>query len=137
MATFTMTGRIGRDAELRTTTGGTQVCTFSAAYDTGYGDKKKSYWVKAVIFGKRGEALCQHLTKGKMVEFTGTPVASAWADKKSGEAKAQIEVTVLDVILHGGGEREDRPVADNARATSQGAMSSDMDDDIPFAPEWR
>lgn len=128
MATFTMTGRLGKDAELRETTGGTQVCTFSAAYDVGYGDKKTTCWVKGVIFGKRAAALQPHLTKGKLVEFTGTPVASAWTDKKSNEPRAQIEVTVLDVILHGGGERDTGPVADRGRATSR----NDEDSDIPF-----
>lgn len=129
MATFSMTGRIGKDAELRETTGGTQVCTFSAAYDTGYGDKKVTNWVKAVIFGKRASALAPHLTKGKLVEFVGTPVISTWKDKKTSEPRAQLEVSVLEVTLHGGGKSEDgRPVADNSRATSR----NDMDDEIPF-----
>jgi single-strand DNA-binding protein len=129
MATFSMTGRIGKDAELRETTGGTQVCTFSAAYDTGYGDKKTTHWVKAVIFGKRASALAPHLTKGKLVEFVGTPVISTWKDKKTSEPRAQLEVSVLEVTLHGGGKSEDdRPVADRGRATSR----DDMDSEIPF-----
>jgi len=128
MATFSMTGRIGKDAELRETTGGTQVCSFSAAYDTGYGDKKTTHWVKAVIFGKRASALAPHLTKCKLVEFVGTPVISTWKDKKTNEPRAQLEVSVLEVTLHGGGKSEDdRPVADQGRAT----RGSD-DDDIPF-----
>ena len=126
MATFTMTGRLGKDAELRETTGGTQVCTFSAVYETGYGDKKVAHWVKGVVFGKRAASLQPHMTKGKLVEFTGTPVASAWTDKKSNEPRAQIEVTVSDVILHGGGERDSGPVADRGRATKGD------DDEIPF-----
>lgn len=128
MATFSMTGRIGKDAELRETTNGTQVCSFSAAYDTGYGDKKTTHWVKAVIFGKRASALAPHLTKGKLVEFVGTPVISTWKDKKTNEPRAQLEVSVLEVTLHGGGKSEDdRPVADQGRATR-----GHDDDDIPF-----
>jgi single-strand DNA-binding protein len=131
MATFSMTGRIGKDAELRETTGGTQVCTFSAAYDTGYGDKKVTNWVKAVIFGKRASALAPHLTKGKLVEFVGTPVIATWKDKKTNEPRAQIEVSVLEVTLHGGGKSEDdRPVADKGRATR--GNDFDDSDSIPF-----
>lgn len=128
MATMILTGRLGKDAELRTTTGGTQVCSWSMAYDTGYGDNKKSHWVKCALFGKRAEKLQPHLLKGSLVEVVGEPVAAPWLDKKSNEARAQIEVNVADVKLHGGGNREDKPVADRGRATSR----NDQDDDIPF-----
>lgn len=128
MTVMICVGRLGADATLRETTGGTQVCTFSAAYDVGYGDKKTTCWVKGVVFGKRAASLQPHLTKGKLVEFTGTPVASAWTDKKSNEPRAQIEVTVSDVVLHGGGERDSGPVADRGRATSR----NDEDSEIPF-----
>ena len=43
-------------------------------------------------------------------------------------SRAQIEVTVSDVVLHGGGERDSGPVADRGRATSR----NDEDSDIPF-----
>lgn len=128
MATFTMTGWLGKDAELRETSGGTQVCTFSAAYETKTNGEKVTHWVKGAIFGKRAAALAPHLLKGKLVEFSGTPVVSTWADKKSGEPRGQIEVTVSEVVLHGGGERDAGPVADRAKATSR----NDQDDDIPF-----
>lgn len=128
MATMILTGRLGKDAELRKTTGGTEVCSWSMAYDTGYGDNKKSHWVKCSLFGKRAAKLAEMLTKGTLVEVVGEPVVSAWSDKQTKEARGQIELTVMEVKLHGGGNREDRPVADNARATSR----NDTDDEIPF-----
>lgn len=128
MATFIATGRLGKDAELRNLSGDNHVVSWSMAYDTGYGDKKKSHWVKCSLFGKRAPKLAEMLTKGSLVEVVGEPVVSTWSDKQTKEARGQIELTVMEVKFHGGGNREDRPVADNARATSR----NDMNDDIPF-----
>lgn len=126
MATLVVTGRLGADAELRKTTGGTEVLAWSMAYDTGYGDKKKSHWVKCALFGKRAASLANILSKGSLVEVSGEPVVSTWKDK-SGEPRGQIEVSVQEVKLHGGGSK-DKPVADNAKATSRDVP----DDEIPF-----
>lgn len=126
MATLIVTGRIGKDAELRETTGGTQVCSWSMAYDTGYGDKKKSHWVKCALFGKRAATLTPYLTKGGLVEVIGEPVASAWVDKQSKEPRAQIEMTVLEVKLHGGGDRS------GSEAPKRREAQDEMNQDIPF-----
>lgn len=129
MATLILTGRLGKDAELKKTSGGTEVCSWSMAYDTGYGDKKQAHWVKCAMFGKRAASLQPLLVKGKLVEVVGVPVAAGWIDKKTNQARAQIEVSVLEVTLHGGGKSEDdAPVADKGRAT----RGDDMDSDLPF-----
>ena len=124
---MTVTGRLGRDAELKTTTGGTKVLSFSIADDIGWGDKKRTQWIACALFGERAEKLAQYLTKGTLIEAHGVPSARAWK-KKDGEPQASLELTVNEVKLHGGGNREDKPVADNARATSR----DDMDSEIPF-----
>lgn len=129
MATFICTGRLGKDAELKTLSNDTQVCSWSMAYDTGYGEKKTSHWVKCALFGKRAAKLSEMLTKGSLVEVVGEPVVGVWKDRTSGEPRGQIEMTVMEVKLHGGRREEsDRPVADRARATSR----NDMDSEIPF-----
>jgi single-strand DNA-binding protein len=132
MATMILTGRLGKDAELKSLQSGTEVLAWSMAYDTGYGDKKKSHWVKCALFGKRASALQQHMTKGSLVEVVGEPIASAWKDRESGEARAQIEIAVSEVKLHGGGK--DRAVADHTepQAPKRREAQDDMDDRIPF-----
>lgn len=126
MSHITVTGRLGRDAEIKTTQGGTKVLSFSIADDIGWGDKKRTQWINCALFGDRAEKLAQYMTKGTLVEVHGTPSARAWKNKDS-EPQASLEVTVSEVKLHGGGSK-DRPVADNARATAR----DDMDADIPF-----
>lgn len=128
MATICVTGRLGRDAELRTLSNDNQVLSWTMAYDTGYGDRKKSIWIKCALFGKRAAALSNMLKTGTLVEVSGEPTVSAWLDKKSNEPRGQIEVSVMEVKLHGGGKRDDEPVADKGRATSR----NDEDSDLPF-----
>jgi len=125
MATIIVVGRIGSDAELRETQGGTKVASFSVADDVGYGEKKSTQWIKCAVFGKRAEAIHSYLTKGSVVEVVGAPVAEGWT--KDGQAKSQIKVSVSEIKLHGGGKR-DEPVADRGRAT----RGHDIDDDLPF-----
>ena len=91
----------------------------------GFGDKKKTQWIKCAIFGERAEKLAQYLTKGSMVEVAGIPSIETWS--KDGQANGCIAVSVNELKLHGGGNRDDKPVADRGRAT----RGSD-DDDIPF-----
>lgn len=125
MSTIIVCGRLGKDAELKTTSKGTKIAAFSVADDIGYGDKKRTQWLKCSMFGERAEKVVSYLTKGLMVEVVGTPQVETWT--KDGEARGSISITVSDVKFHGGGQK-DRPVADNARATSR----DDMNDDVPW-----
>lgn len=122
MATLTATGRLGRDAELRTV-GDKKVASFSIAYETGYGDKKQTHWVDCAYW--RGEKIVSYLIKGALVEISGEPSVRTYESK--GGTKAVMQVRVDSLKLHGG-KREDRPVADNARATA----GDSLDDDLPF-----
>lgn len=132
MATICVTGRLGRDAELKSIQSGKKVLSFSIADEVGWGEKKRTQWIKCALFGDRAEKLAPYLTKGTLVEVAGIPTAEAWV--KDNQAHGCIAVSVNELKLHGGGSK-DRPVADNARATAGGSQV--MDDDIPFAPEVR
>ena len=129
MAILTVTGRLGKDCETRELQSGTKVVSFSIADDVGYGDKKRTQWIKCAWFGDRATKVAQYLTKGSLIEVTGSASADAWVKKGESEPRAQLTVNVMDVRLHGGGKKsDDTPVADNSRATRR----DDIDDDIPF-----
>lgn len=129
MATIVVTGRLGKDAELRETQNNTKVLQFSLADDVGYGDKKKTQWLKCLLWGKRAESLAEHLTKGSIVEVTGTPSIETWLKKGDGSAQGAIVVNVSEVRLHGGNKREE-PAAPKSRAPAP--KHDDEDSDIPF-----
>ena len=65
----TLTGRLGRDAEQKYLPTGTAVIEFSIAVDTGFGDKRRSFWIKCSMFGDRGPKLAQYLRKGQQVQL--------------------------------------------------------------------
>lgn len=95
MITVTIAGRLGRDAELRQA-GNSQVCGFSVAADTGFGDRKQSHWFDCSIWGNQGAALCQYLKKGSQVTITGE------FSEREHDGKFYKELRVNQIELQGG-----------------------------------
>lgn len=69
-------GRIGRDAELRYTSGQTATAVINLAVAVDYGrkdpntGKRPTQWVEVVIWGQQAESLAEYLVKGQGVHFT-------------------------------------------------------------------
>lgn len=132
MSTLVVTGRVGTDAEVRTLQNNTPVVSWSVADQQGWGDKKHTLWIKCAMFGERAAKVAPYLTKGTIVECSGTPTVEAWNDKAKGEARAALKLTVQEVKLHGGGlKSEDALMARQERAPHRGERDN-MDQDIPF-----
>src|SRR3546814_5023683 len=81
MQTITVTGGVGRDAELRSTQRGDQVCSFNVGVNQGYGDKKSTNWYRVSLWGKRGESLQPYLLKGVKVAISGEFETSEYEGK--------------------------------------------------------
>src|SRR3954467_13842583 len=70
MMKFSAIGHLGQDA--KTGTGGSQpVVNFSIACKTGFGDRKRDFWVDCALWGQRGEKLLPYLVKGQQVYIEG------------------------------------------------------------------
>ena len=117
-------GRLARDAELRNTQSGTTVCSFTIACDAGYGDKKRTEWVKVAIFGKRADGLHPFLKKGTALTVQGEAKSNGWT--KDGEAKAEIEIFADKITLQGSKQGSSESQASNDISDNSVA------DDIPF-----
>jgi single-strand DNA-binding protein len=117
-------GRLARDAELRTTGSGTSVCSFTIACDAGYGDKKRTEWVKVALFGKRADGLSPYLKKGTALTVQGEAKSNGWT--KDGEAKAEIVIFADKITLQGS-----RQGSSESQASGD-APNNSVDDDIPF-----
>lgn len=130
MQSITIAGRIGNDAELRTTNNGDQVCGFSVAVDTRQGREKVTNWWRVSLWGKRAEALNQYLTKGSNVTVSGEFSLGDY------NGKPQLNIRANEVALQGGnsGGGEPRREADSPRGApvNPGGYADDLDDDIPF-----
>lgn len=143
---FTKLVRLGRDAELRVTPQGTSVCSFAAAYDIGYGDKKRPQWVECTIWGERGEKVVSHLTKGTQVVVTLDEVeVEQW--ESNGKAGAKLKGRVVSFDFAGSNQQAPQaPQAPQRQQAPQQAPQApqqpqqpapskgfdDFDDDIPF-----
>src|SRR5690606_17271877 len=128
-----ITGRLTRNAEVRTLSNVKQVVNFSIAVNDSYRNKQGerveqttyfdcAYWITANV--------ARLLTKGTLVELTGRVSTRAWVNKE-GEAKAGLNCHTSQIKLHGGGNR-----AETVQATAQSEGNStagkDTEDDLPF-----
>lgn len=131
MNNITIAGGLGRDAELKYLNNGDPICNFSVA--DSQGRDKGTIWWNCTLFGKRGEALAQYLTKGQSVTVVGTITEREWQDKEGAKRKS-MDVRVSEIALQGGRKdaepQEERRTATKPAPAPQGF--DDMDDDVPF-----
>lgn len=97
MITMQFAGRLGKDAETRTTSGGETVTSFSVGCNAG---RDKTVWVECAIFGDRGPKLQPYLKKGTPVAGSGRPSVRVWQDK-DGNPRADQQCAVFDIALLG------------------------------------
>ena len=140
MNSLTITGNLGKDAEMRALNDGTPVLSFSVADNQG--KDKPSIWWNCSLFGKRADSLQQYLFKGLQVTVIGTVSEREWTDKEGNKRKS-MDVRVNDIALQGGrreeGERQPSRAARQPQrsAPAGGGGFEDMDSDVPFANPLR
>ena len=140
-----LVGNLGRDAEMRFTSGGTPVATVSLATTERFTDRdgqkrEDTQWHRIVIWGKTAESLHEYLTKGKQIYVEGKIQTREWTDKEGKPAKTT-EIKADRIVLLGGGGGEGRGGARPARERHEGGdqsggesapVDAPHDDDIPF-----
>lgn len=85
-------GRLGKDVEVRATSGGKKVVSFSIASDVGYGENKTTLWDNIVAWGAQAEFAEKFLKRGSSVLVVGERRSRSWDDKQSGEKKSTTEI---------------------------------------------
>ena len=90
-------GNLTRDPELRSTTGGTKVCSFSIATNRVWKDKngvrqESADYHNVVVFGRQAETVAQYMKKGSSILVEGRMQTRSWEDKASGEKKYRTEI---------------------------------------------
>jgi single-strand DNA-binding protein len=145
-----LTGNLTRDPELRSTSGGTSVCSLRIATNTRRRDANGEWGDKAnyfdvTVWGAQGENCARFLAKGRPVAIDGRLEWREWEDQ-NGNKRQAVEIIADSVQFLGGREdgggqsngftaRSDVP-ADTRdfepAGTPAGGGSSAADDDIPF-----
>jgi single-strand DNA-binding protein len=136
--------RVGRDVEVRNTTGGDAVASVSLAFSYGRKDadgKKPTQWVDGALWGKRAEALAPYLTKGTLVTVTCEDAHIEVFKKADGTEGVKLAARITAIDLAGSGEKKPAPAPTPAPRQQQrpapapapaGGGFEDMADDVPF-----
>jgi single-strand DNA-binding protein len=156
MNVWTFSGRVGADAELRTTQSGEKVLSFRVANDIGFGDRKTTQWVDCSYWGKRAEAVSSYVRKGDKITVSGELKLEEF-QRRDGTPGSKLAVRVNDLDLAarsesggggggrdyeaggGGGGGRDYEAGGGGgyagggnRGGGKPAFDQDLDDEIPF-----
>lgn len=72
MNVLTVTGNLGKNAEVKTSPQGKVYCVFSLAIKSGYGERAKTTWARCTLWGQRATGnLPAYLVKGAKVAVSG------------------------------------------------------------------
>lgn len=158
MNSFIGIGNLTRDPELKTTQGGTTVCTFTIAINkpkSKTGETQDPAYVPIKTFGNRADVCAKYLSTGRNVAVQGTLNTYAYTaqdgSKRSGFEIIANEITFLSSQQSGAhgnagqqgapaqqyGQYQQQPPAQNAAQSSaayqeQFGMPIAADDDLPF-----
>lgn len=132
-----LTGRLTRDPELRVTAGGTQLLSFTLAFNTSVRNRQTGEWdergnfIDCTMFGKRAEALLNFLAKGQKVAIAGKLRYATW--DKDGQRHSRLDLIVEEIEFLG--QRQGAAQPAQAPAAPQAQMPpvvDTFDEDIPF-----
>lgn len=139
-------GNLGRDPEIRYTTGGQAVANFTLAttekYTNKAGEKQEdTEWHRIVAWGRLAEICGEYLSKGRMVYIEGSIKTRSWEDKE-GNTKYTTEIVARNMQMLGGqGGQGGQVVRSEAPSSPKEKVPADFDieddsfggdDDIPF-----
>jgi single-strand DNA-binding protein len=157
----TLIGNLGNDPEVRSTTGGNRVATFSLATSRSWNDasgskQEKTEWHRCVVWNTKTSQLAdiveKYVKKGDKLYVEGRIEYRQWQDK-DGQTRYSTEINVRELIMlgsrSGGGDYEGSE-GGSRRATAAAAAPkakagaggedfedfpnalNDEDDDLPF-----
>lgn len=129
MNTIILHGHLTADPELRTSTTGKAITTFTLAVDRKYkrdGEKNADFF-KCISFGKTAEFVDKYFSKGKEMILQGSMESREYEDKNG--VKRLVWECKVDLVKFCG-SKSDSAEENNAAGSEQVSMVDD--DDLPF-----
>ena len=157
----TLIGNLGNDPEVRSTTGGNRVATFSLATSRTWNDaagskQEKTEWHRCVVWNTKNSQLAdiveKYVKKGDKLYVEGRIEYRQWQDKEN-QTRYSTEINVRELIMIGGapggasrpagdvdgGANRSNPAPAKAKVGAGGddfedfpGALADEDDDLPF-----
>lgn len=138
-------GRLTADPELRTTTTGRSVCSFSIAVQRSYarnGEERATDFINIVAWENTANFVSRYFRKGSMIALQGQIQTRSYEDK-TGAKRTAFEVIAREVSFCGSKAESGtagvygQPVAPAQAPAYQSAAPSDFeeitdDEDLPF-----
>jgi single-strand DNA-binding protein len=134
-------GNLGKDPELRYTTSGVAVATFSLATNESWKDQdgnlqERTEWHNIVAWKKLAEICGEWLKKGKKIYIEGRIQTRSYDDKNTGTKKYITEIVADNMIMldykaapeNGGGA----PSMPEKPAANTGGGGKEDEGDLPF-----
>ena len=126
---ITIIGNAGADAEMRYTPDGTPVTSFSVATSRKVKGQDHTTWHRVTCWRKLAEITGEYVKRGDRVLVTGTVEARGFADSRSGEPRASLEITADTVRFLGGNiDERSRPTGATPTADRQPAGLDQVDE---------
>jgi single-strand DNA-binding protein len=123
-------GRICNEVELRRTSNGTAVASFTIACDRDFGDKETDF-IECVAWQKTAEFVQKYFGKGRMIIVSGRLQIRGWTDK-DGNKRKTAEVVADNVYFGDSKKEESSGFAPESAVASEFAMLTDEDSQLPF-----
>ena len=139
-----LVGRLTRDPDIKNTTTGKSVASFTLAVDRRFKNKdgqKEADFVPIVVWGKQAEFVGQYLSKGSQIGVSGRLQVRSY-DAQDGQRRYVTEVVAdeinfLNTGKKDGGNNANTQQQNNSEPMSTMGLDEDFhlmadDDDIPF-----
>lgn len=124
MRQITISGNLGKEPQINTTQGGTEVANFSVAVRKSRPDDSGDYgtdWFRCSVWGKRAATIERFFHKGSHVTVTGTFELGEY------DGNPQLNVNVSDFDLP-----DNKTQASNDPFSNNGDSIDIGEDDLPF-----
>ena len=126
----TLLGNVGKDPEVRTTQGGTQVATFSLATQRKVKENVTTQWHNCVAFGNLAEIVQKYVVKGSKLYAEGTIDYSTY--QSDGITKYVTKIIVYELSLLSSKSEGQETYQKASHSTPALDDYAAQDDDIPF-----
>ncbi len=132
-------GNLGKDPELRYTTSGVAVASFTLATNESWKDQEgntqeRTEWHNIVAWRKLAEICGEWLKKGRRVYIEGRIQTRSYDDKNTGQKRYITEIVADDMIMldGGGGRGASEATGATPAAATEPPSPVTPEDDLPF-----
>lgn len=121
-------GRLTRDPEMRQTTGGIQVCSFSIAVNRRFAKdgQQSADFLNCTAWRQQAEFICKYFHKGSMIAVVGSLQSRSW-ENQEGKRQYATDIVVEEVYFTGSRQETQTGTQESGYNMTQPAPQSEPD----------